>query len=636
MTLSRFRSTVFRVFLAGGLSLLLAAGARATPLPSGSAPVAEVVNHRYLLDPSGMLDTAVLAASPERWRALPAWWHRDPPGVIRWERLDLRWQGANRTDGGIEGNPVLHLRTVVGNDIAVSYAPTDPHCGRVPTQILTEHSGLMNLARWVTVPLCVGAEAVYLRFTTTRDVGPLNQVRSRAEVSRLDFSSTANAYLVGLFTLLSLVFGAIGTGRTRDLFWVALLFRTLLVSPYFAQHGAAPPDTPSEPIIRGLSTVPPDWLLAALTLGHNGFLLGLLWPKAKTGWPRKALLALCATALAGVVLAVAAPYPFGVQLSLATTLLAGPIALLVLGSGSAAPDAALPAALHRQQTLTTAVVVVLGSISTVLVFHPGYWRPLQFTVGLFHLSLAAWVALRATARRNLAVKALFAEQISRQRAEDRAREQEERRLETRDLMLMLTHEIRTPLAVLQLSVEAAATSAQAHRRVHEAIAEMDRLIERCMETARLDTETAADAAGHWSAEVALEEIRARSRAPERVQLAIGEGTDLPLTHPVVINAIVAILVDNALRYGATAPVDLCTVQAGSTEIKIDVSNVIGPLGAPDPARLFQKYYRGPGAHRQSGAGLGLYLASRLADRLGGRLIHESTVERTRFTLWIPR
>lgn len=633
----------------------LAAGLLAALFAMGSqASGVEVVAHRYLPDPSGALDTATVAANPAQFQPLPAWWQRDVPGGVRWERLDLRWHNVEVTPAT---EPVIHVRTLVGNHLSVFYGPSDPACGHTPPSTIDDKTTPLNIARWATVPLCPGAQAVYARFNTTRDTAPLIRVQTRAEAAKLDYSSTANAYGVALLILFSVILGLAGTWRSRDAFWAGLLTRTLLVTPYFAQHGAAPDHAPAEPLIRWVSVVPPDVLLALLTLGHSIFLLGFLWPHTKPGWLRHALRGLCVGAIASVLLAVAAPYPFGMLLSLALTLLSAPVALGVVWRGFAEPEEELPRSLRRWQLLSTLSVVLLGFISTALVYHAGYWRPLQFTVALFYLSVAVWVALRATIRRTLAASALFKAQLSRQRADDHAREQEERRLETRDLMLMLTHEIRTPLAVLRLSVDAVGKSEQARRRVHEAILEMDRLIERCLETARLDTETPDDAVGGWVARQALRETAARSRSPERVQIHVADGADLPRSRPVVINAIVSILVDNALRYGAPTtavmvdglpaftppeghgpatttarPVPLRTAPG----VAIVISNTIGPAGPPDPARVFQKYYRGPGAHRQSGAGLGLYLASRLVDRLGGTLAHDSTAQLTRFTLWIPR
>lgn len=660
MKCAPFLAAIPVAWAAGWLALLAAVSSgAAVPTPAGHAlarnePGVQVISHRYLLDPTGTLETAAVAAAPERFQPLPAWWQRDPPGIVRWEQLVLRWQEAS---GTTSADAVLHLRTMLGNDFRISYAPNDPHCGNSPPQFVNEQTTPLSVTRWATVPLCAGAQAVYLRFNTTRDAAPLNQVETRAAAARLDFTSTANTYGVAFIFLLSFIFGLVGTWRGRDLLWPSLLLRTLLVTPYFAWHGAAPANAPSEPLIRWVSAAPPDLLLVLVTLGQSVFLLGFLWSQTKSAGTRQALLGLCGASLAAVVLAVVAPYPIGVRLALTLTFLSGPVALAVAWRGASPPEPNLPLSLRRSQQLATWAVVLLSSFSMVLVYHSGYWRLLQFSVVLFHLSLAVWVTLRAASRRTLAAAALFAEQLSRQRADERAREQEERRLETRDLMLMLTHEIRTPLAVLRLSVDAAGKSEQARRRVHEAIGEMDRLIERCLETARLEIETPDDAVDKWVARQALREIAGRSRSPERVQLHVADGTDLPRSRPVVINAIVAILADNALRYGA--PTSLVTVDAlpafpsplahgpaplaassaplaTSPGVAIVVSNAVGPLGPPDPVRVFQKYYRGPGAHRHSGAGLGLYLASRLVDRLGGTLTHASTAEHTRFTLWIPR
>lgn len=86
--------------------------------------------------------------------------------------------------------------------------------------------------------------------------------------------------------------------------------------------------------------------------------------------------------------------------------------------------------------------------------------------------------------------------------------------------------------------------------------------------------------------------------------------------PFLVRTIVANLLDNALKYSPPdTRVDLHLQQrAGETAMR--VFNQPGAAGMPDPQRLFDKYYRSPGAHKQTGSGLGLYLVAGLAKRIG--------------------
>jgi signal transduction histidine kinase len=70
-------------------------------------------------------------------------------------------------------------------------------------------------------------------------------------------------------------------------------------------------------------------------------------------------------------------------------------------------------------------------------------------------------------------------------------------------------------------------------------------------------------------------------------------------------------------------------------IQVAVTNQPGETGPPDPERAFRKYWRGPGASRAAGSGLGLYLSSLIATRLDSDLQCHVDPTHVRFVLWLP-
>jgi signal transduction histidine kinase len=103
--------------------------------------------------------------------------------------------------------------------------------------------------------------------------------------------------------------------------------------------------------------------------------------------------------------------------------------------------------------------------------------------------------------------------------------------------------------------------------------------------------------------------------------------------------IVGNLMDNALKYRASDSVIAVSasvqIRGALAGLHLSVSNVAGDAGIPDAEHVFKKYWRGPGATRSAGSGLGLYLSSMIANRLGGELRYQPENSTVMFELWLP-
>jgi len=66
-----------------------------------------------------------------------------------------------------------------------------------------------------------------------------------------------------------------------------------------------------------------------------------------------------------------------------------------------------------------------------------------------------------------------------------------------------------------------------------------------------------------------------------------------------------------------------------------VANGGDPIPPAVMARLFQPFYRGDVRPSAEGLGLGLYIASQLAEAHGGRIDVTSDASETRFTFRMP-
>ncbi len=186
------------------------------------------------------------------------------------------------------------------------------------------------------------------------------------------------------------------------------------------------------------------------------------------------------------------------------------------------------------------------------------------------------------------------------------------------LLAGVSHDLRSPLARIRMAAGLLPEEpASAHWR--EAIVRntqvADRLIESFLDHVRagelsLDQEAdlaalaraAAAATGHGAAELQVE-------TPPTLILA--------RSHPLLVERLVANLLDNAFKHGKP-PVQLVVREEGGSAL-IEVSDA--GAGVPQAQRegLLQAFARGDAARGTPGTGLGLAIVARVVARMGGTL-----------------
>lgn len=224
-------------------------------------------------------------------------------------------------------------------------------------------------------------------------------------------------------------------------------------------------------------------------------------------------------------------------------------------------------------------------------------------------------------------------------AEKAVEREQLRRREQSQFLHMLMHELKTPLSIIAMALGMRENKAQNLQLAGQAVQDMKAIIDRCVD---------ADRVGHVVPDHGLEwvdvgqELRQLTQSlnalqPPRVfepQSGVTVQTDRQFFRTILNN-----LLSNACRYGdPVRPVEirLHITQEPKEGVCVQVDNVPGLAGWPDPEKLFTKYYRASGAQRDSGSGLGLFLARQLANTLGGDLTYQPTERGVRFELWLPR
>jgi signal transduction histidine kinase len=219
-------------------------------------------------------------------------------------------------------------------------------------------------------------------------------------------------------------------------------------------------------------------------------------------------------------------------------------------------------------------------------------------------------------------------------ASERLRVKVARRAEQQQFMAMLVHEIRGPLTVIELGnraltqrvLDAAQTAAWA-QRMHNATDTIGQIVENCDQVDRLEAGALLATMAEMAIAPMLSDTLDRLRhtvpgaaerihtvyLPESLRYASCRGD------PHCVGIILRNLMANALKYapaGSAVLLQVSAVQQGARAcIEFAVYNDQGASGAPDPARVFSRYYRAQSATHVSGTGLGLWLSQNLARQM---------------------
>ena len=217
----------------------------------------------------------------------------------------------------------------------------------------------------------------------------------------------------------------------------------------------------------------------------------------------------------------------------------------------------------------------------------------------------------------------------------------------KDLITAVSHDLRTPLASLRAMVEAVddgvVTDPSSLRRyaveMRKSVGQLSAMVDDLFELSQIE-------AG------AIEVERRRVRLDEIVRLVVtavephaankglalrtdlGGAADAPCSPR--MTRVFQNLLMNAVRHTpADGSVSVLAKRAGN-RIEVAVEDSGDGLADADLERIFEPFYRGDPARSGPGAGLGLALAKRIVEGVGGRISAETKAEGgARFSVLLP-
>ncbi len=206
----------------------------------------------------------------------------------------------------------------------------------------------------------------------------------------------------------------------------------------------------------------------------------------------------------------------------------------------------------------------------------------------------------------------------------------------RSLMLAgVSHDLRSPLARIRMAAELLPeTDGVATRRasIVRNVDVADRLIASFLDYVRateLPLESTVDVVA-----LARRLLESRDEPPDVLAIAAPARLDVPRTHELLLERLLANLVDNAMRHGK--PPVLIRLAADGTDAVLEVEDH-GPGIAPaDRATLTQAFARGDASRSTPGTGLGLAIVQQIVRRMGGTLSFESVAGAPCVRVRLPR
>jgi signal transduction histidine kinase len=216
----------------------------------------------------------------------------------------------------------------------------------------------------------------------------------------------------------------------------------------------------------------------------------------------------------------------------------------------------------------------------------------------------------------------------------------ELRRSEKELLANVSHELRTPLARIRLALELLAggdtkRAASYVTDIEEDLAELERLLDDVMTTARLDLARGAggDVLPPLRKEALdgaqlLEAARSRFaiRFPERT-LRCSVAKELPVVSadPALLRRVLDNLLDNAAKYSEPADVIELESDASENALVVDVRDHGMGIPPADLERVFEPFFRSDRSRDRAtgGVGLGLAVARRIVEAHGGTITAES-------------
>jgi two-component system, sensor histidine kinase LadS len=200
-------------------------------------------------------------------------------------------------------------------------------------------------------------------------------------------------------------------------------------------------------------------------------------------------------------------------------------------------------------------------------------------------------------------------------------------------MAMLSHELKTPLAVIKLAVDSGLKNNRYESHANKAITDLNQIIDRSVQMSRLDQgsypiqKTQLDVSELLQSLLGTQSHRFEIDMPSNLKIQ---------SDSFLVQIILGNLIENALKYSKEESIISIEFKESDEQVMMTISNLPNIAGMPASDLVFDKFYRSSNASHISGSGLGLYLVKALAEMLKGSITYEPKSGWVKFILCLPK
>jgi signal transduction histidine kinase len=200
-----------------------------------------------------------------------------------------------------------------------------------------------------------------------------------------------------------------------------------------------------------------------------------------------------------------------------------------------------------------------------------------------------------------------------------------------DFLAIAGHELRNPLTPIQLCVQLIRMAEEAgdFAKIRAELARLERLLDRFLERTAVLLDVSQITTGKLRMtprELNVSEL-ARGVVENLAPMLARSGSELTaeirpdvigMLDEVGVTQILDNLLSNAIKYGEGKPIELTLAEADNAA-RITVRDYGVGIGAEERERIFERFERAVRKSGQPGFGLGLWVARKLADAMGGSI-----------------